>query len=293
MRYIHRLSHIEQVVLIRPAEMKDRRSPNTVDVSRFFSLIAEVVSVRRHIDLMRWLQGEAQQYLPHDILVAAWGDFHLGLIHYDVVSAMPGVRSESADSELITPLLKGLFERWLEQDRKPFVLHAGEQGFGWDSSDKSAEICKAMHSMRSSLIHGISDHRGRHDCLYVLFNTQTQRDRQECKALKFLLPYIDSALRQVELMPHQSVSNTLASKPAVPDPSSEPASTDGVLSAREAEIMKWVAMGKTNGEIGSILNVSSFTVKNHMQRIFKKLDVFSRAQAVSAYMSAVAPVGSA
>jgi DNA-binding CsgD family transcriptional regulator len=47
--------------------------------------------------------------------------------------------------------------------------------------------------------------------------------------------------------------------------------------------MKWVAMGKTNGEIGSILNVSSFTIKNHMQRIFKKLDVFNRAQAVSTF----------
>lgn len=268
--------------------MKNRRSPNTVDVSRFFSLIAEVVSVRRHVDLMRWLQGEAQQYLPHDILVAAWGDFHLGLIHYDVVSAMPGVRSESADSELIAPLLKGLFDRWLEQDRKPFVLHAGEQGFGWDSADKNAQICQAMRSMRSSIIHGISDHRGRHDCLYVLFKTSAQRDQQECKALKFLLPYIDCALRQVELMPHQSVPATVPLGPAVPELTNDSASADGVLSAREAEIMKWVAMGKTNGEIGSILNVSSFTVKNHMQRIFKKLDVFSRAQAVSAYMSAVA-----
>jgi DNA-binding CsgD family transcriptional regulator len=51
--------------------------------------------------------------------------------------------------------------------------------------------------------------------------------------------------------------------------------------------MAWVAKGKTNGEIGSILNVSSFTVKNHMQRIFKKLDVFNRAQAVSTYSNMI------
>lgn len=274
--------------------MKNRRSPNTVDVSRFFSLISEVVSVRRHVDLMNWLQGQAQQYLPHDILVAAWGDFHLGLIHYDVVSAMPGVRSENADSALITPLLKGLFDRWLEQDRRPFVLHAGERGFAWDCAESDALICRAMRSMRSSLIHGISDHRGRHDCLYVLFNTEPQRDRQECRAIKFLLPYIDSALRQVELMPHQHAP-VMAPAPGLgaDEAAGEPTTADTVLSAREAEIMKWVAMGKTNSEIGSILNVSSFTVKNHMQRIFKKLDVFSRAQAVSAYMSAVAAVGSA
>ena len=53
------------------------------------------------------------------------------------------------------------------------------------------------------------------------------------------------------------------------------------LSEREAEVLRWVAAGKTNAEIGSILNISSFTVKNHMQRVFKKLNVLNRAQAVS------------
>lgn len=52
------------------------------------------------------------------------------------------------------------------------------------------------------------------------------------------------------------------------------------LSAREAEILRWIALGKTNPEIGSILNISSFTVKNHVQRILKKLDVTNRTHAV-------------
>ena len=59
------------------------------------------------------------------------------------------------------------------------------------------------------------------------------------------------------------------------------ASEDYGLSKREAEIMDWVRMGKTNAEIGSILSISSFTVKNHLQHIFKKLDVYNRMQAVS------------
>ena len=45
--------------------------------------------------------------------------------------------------------------------------------------------------------------------------------------------------------------------------------------------MDWVRLGKTNLEIGMILDISAFTVKNHMQRIFKKLDVLNRAQAVA------------
>ena len=53
------------------------------------------------------------------------------------------------------------------------------------------------------------------------------------------------------------------------------------LSTRELEIMEWVRQGKTNAEIGIILDISAFTVKNHMQRILKKLDVLNRAQAVA------------
>jgi DNA-binding CsgD family transcriptional regulator len=42
-----------------------------------------------------------------------------------------------------------------------------------------------------------------------------------------------------------------------------------------------VRNGKTNFEIGMILDISAFTVKNHLQRIFRKLDVVNRAQAVA------------
>jgi DNA-binding CsgD family transcriptional regulator len=53
------------------------------------------------------------------------------------------------------------------------------------------------------------------------------------------------------------------------------------LSEREHEIMHWVGHGKTNHEIGMILGISQFTVKNHLQRIFRKIDVRNRAQAIT------------
>jgi len=52
------------------------------------------------------------------------------------------------------------------------------------------------------------------------------------------------------------------------------------LSAREHEILDWVRLGKTNEEIGRILDISAFTVKNHLQRIYRKMDVLNRAQAI-------------
>ncbi len=264
---------------------RDESPPSSEDFSRFYVLIDEVLGVRRHIDLMRWLQGGLQGYLPHDILVAAWGDFHLGVIHYDIVSALPGVRSESAMAESIAPLLTGLFNRWTVQDRRPFSLNVGQDGFAWEGVATHGPIAEAMLGMKSALVHGINDQRGRHDCLYVFFSQHPKRRRNESHAVKILLPYIDTALRQVDLMPNQYAQKSGAASDGL---AAADVVENDVLSEREAEIMKWVAMGKTNGEIGSILNVSSFTIKNHMQRIFKKLDVFNRAQAVSTFKNTYA-----
>ena len=259
------------------------------DYSSFSDLIHEVLGVRRHIDLMHWLQGGLQRYIPHDILIAAWGDFRLGVIHYDVVSAISNVRSESVMADSISPLLIGLFNRWVAQDRRPFSLNVGHDGFAWEGVVSSGPIADAMTEMKSSLVHGISDQRGRHDCLYVFFSQYPKRRAHESNAIRILLPYIDAALRQVDVMPNQYQSGQASEAPT--EMEAEAQDTE-VLSEREAEIMKWVAMGKTNGEIGSILNVSSFTIKNHMQRIFKKLDVFNRAQAVSNFKSSYAANGS-
>jgi hypothetical protein len=57
------------------------------------------------------------------------------------------------------------------------------------------------------------------------------------------------------------------------------------LTNRQLEILNWVQQGKTNFEIALILNVSPLTVKNHLQKLFKRLDVHNRTQAVAKVMA--------
>lgn len=51
------------------------------------------------------------------------------------------------------------------------------------------------------------------------------------------------------------------------------------LSPRELEVLKLVALGHFNKDIGSILCISERTVKNHLSNIFKKIDCADRTQA--------------
>lgn len=53
------------------------------------------------------------------------------------------------------------------------------------------------------------------------------------------------------------------------------------LTAREAEILMWVSRGKTNKEVGLILETSPRTVNKHLEHIFEKLGVPTRTAAVA------------
>ena len=53
------------------------------------------------------------------------------------------------------------------------------------------------------------------------------------------------------------------------------------LTAREAEILMWISRGKTNKEIGLILETSPRTVNKHLEHIFEKLEVPTRTAAVA------------
>lgn len=53
---------------------------------------------------------------------------------------------------------------------------------------------------------------------------------------------------------------------------------DSPLTAREQEILRWVAKGLSNKEISSTLDISEHTVKNHLKNILHKLHLDNRVQ---------------
>jgi DNA-binding CsgD family transcriptional regulator len=57
------------------------------------------------------------------------------------------------------------------------------------------------------------------------------------------------------------------------------------LSARESEVMDMIASGRSNGEIARELFLSEKTVKNHVNRIYAKLEVSSRVAAITLWQA--------
>ena len=67
--------------------------------------------------------------------------------------------------------------------------------------------------------------------------------------------------------------------PAVSRVLSERAAPDD-LTARELDVLREVALGRSNPEIASVLGVSDETVKTHVAHLLAKLQVENRAQAI-------------
>ena len=55
---------------------------------------------------------------------------------------------------------------------------------------------------------------------------------------------------------------------------------EGLLTPAEDRVLRLVAEGRTNGEIGKTLNISEGTVKSHLHNIYSKLEVKNRHELV-------------
>lgn len=59
------------------------------------------------------------------------------------------------------------------------------------------------------------------------------------------------------------------------------------LTPREAEVLHWVAAGKTNRDIGALLDLSPRTVTKHLEHVFTKLGVETRTAAAARALAAL------
>jgi DNA-binding NarL/FixJ family response regulator len=60
------------------------------------------------------------------------------------------------------------------------------------------------------------------------------------------------------------------------------------VTGREADVLLWIAQGKTNREIGQILDMSPRTVNKHLEQIFRKLGVENRTAAAAVALKSLA-----
>lgn len=89
-----------------------------------------------------------------------------------------------------------------------------------------------------------------------------------------LSPRARAAIEIIGIYSHHALRRALRDKMREEAPRHQP------LTRREREIMHWVAAGKTDDEIGEILNIGATTVATHIENAKHKLDAIRRTYAV-------------
>ncbi|HJV11139.1 MAG TPA: helix-turn-helix transcriptional regulator, partial [Burkholderiales bacterium] len=116
------------------------------------------------------------------------------------------------------------------------------------------------------LVHGVHDADGRALTLFTFACRAGSVGPRQVYLAQLLAPSLHAAWVRTQL------TRTATSV--------DKASGQSVLTVRELDILKWIYLGKSNFEIGAILKISPLTVKNHVQKILRKLNVVNRTQAI-------------
>lgn len=248
------------------------RSELTRDESAsFVRIVSEAALVSGHRELERWLNGDLQEFLPHELLIAAWGDFAEGALSFEIASRLIGARTKQLACARMDDLIQPFYEQWLRADRKPVML---------DTSILPSRACACplhatLNAMQSALVHGLRDQRVGHDSVYIALSSRCpmqQGSERNHSVIDALIGQLDVAFRRVPASSAEAMRQPLAAP-----------SNSARLTRREEQILEHLCRGDTNLRIAAMLDISPFTVSNHIQRIFRKIGVNNRTQAVARF----------
>ncbi|MFN0184509.1 MAG: LuxR C-terminal-related transcriptional regulator [Aquabacterium sp.] len=251
---------------------------NGAAAERLVRAIESSMAVQRRHQFFTWMQLHLRGLLPHDALTC--GAYQAG--RRDL--AFETFHSSPMSAELLdllghgeSRLLLALRDDWLAREGR--CLHAPTAVLK-ERLRPSDWALLASAGIDDVLIHGISrpSRRSELESAFVLACTEHRHFRDEHRQyLELLLPNLHTTYRRV-------IAQEARLRSPRDTQQAGRAAARAVITDRERQILGSVRHGKSNIEISGLLDISPLTVKNHVQKILRKLGASNRAQAVAIAM---------
>lgn len=212
-----------------------------------------------------WTQGMLQSLVEHQLLICALRDGGPALSHVDSFSTVPVEPAHfnelfRQDLSLVPHLTKS----WEDNHCQVVMCEAGDANL-FAGSALARELTRL--GAGQIIAHGTHDAAGQLASFFTFACPPGGAGPRQAYYIELLVPFLHSAWIRTRVNWQARGADV---KPAA----------GGLLTTREREILEWIYRGKSNIEIGMILTISPLTVKNHVQKILRKLDVLNRTQAV-------------
>lgn len=242
-------------------------------------MIETSMPVRRRYQFFVWSQTYLGALLPHQMSVCGAYQRNrkeLVLEPFHSVQVPPPALAALCDGGSV--LMQQIVGAWIDSSGRSVVVDLKDLASAADASERDALVDTGLGHL---LVHGVA-RPGRPAEIESLFILAAQNRRwtapqREC--LDLLLPYLHATYLRV-----QATEREMRGLPVVAQ-TARPGERRALITDRERQILSWVREGKSNLEIGLVLDISALTVKNHVQKILRKLGAANRAQAVAKAMS--------
>lgn len=237
-----------------------------IDAELILGNIQTAVEVAARPAFFSWVQGRFQSMLAHEVLICGLADRSVRGLKFEWVGSFP--ISDERFAELCKPdggLLYSLLTMWQQGERATLILGSTSGGGSPPETERVLDDLRKF-DLSNGLADGFAGPDGRVFAFFAFFKIPAPPSIRMARVLRIWLPYLYASWLRVVSRDVESIQPRARA-------------VRGVLTAREVEILNWVTKGKTNAHIASILGIGESTVATHLERIFRKLGVCSRAQA--------------
>ena len=226
------------------------------------------VHARAHF--FSWTQGLLQSLIRHELLICT---LCLGkppafrADGFSMTTPEPNLFSDMFLRD--TAVAPALLKAWEERRYQPVTIDVGPTRAPDSAPLGSGGFTRELERLGATqlLVHGIHDAEGRAISLFTFACRPGSATQRQAYLVQLLAPSLHAAWVRTQLTKRA-------------DANGDKAAGGNVLTVREMDILKWIYLGKSNFEIGAILKISPLTVKNHVQKILRKLNVVNRTQAI-------------
>jgi transcriptional regulator EpsA len=244
--------------------------------------IEVATAVHRRYQFFVWTQSQVHVLLPHQVLVCGAYQRQQRSVVYEAFHSVvlpPEVLQPLTDPG--SALLRAVVDGWIEARHRPLLFDLRRALL-----PERAENLALLHDFGAGtvLVHGVArpQRPAEIETLFLFLGLPpTCGSEQLLQSVDLLLPHLHSTWLRVQAAERDMPQ---AAPPRARPPQREtPAPTRGITE-RERQILLWVRDGRSNQQIGEVLGISPLTVKNHIQKILRKLGAANRAQAVAQAM---------
>ena len=250
-------------------EKVDARSAAT-DFLQIESIVQNLdASLRVHAraHFFSWTQGLLQSLIRHELLICTLCHGKPPAFRADGFSMTTPDPSTFSDLFLRdAAVAPTLLKAWEERRYQPVIFDCSPSNpLGNGAFTRELDRLGA----NQLLVHGVHDADGRAISMFVFACRPASVGSRQAYLAQLLAPSLHAAWVRTQLQRRSETGG-----------SGERSQGGNILTVRELDILKWIYLGKSNFEIGAILKISPLTVKNHVQKILRKLNVVNRTQAI-------------